>query len=230
MATEAATERSAAGKRPRILLRFIPKVLASMLIVASAALAAGFIAFVSAIERSEPRALPSADGIVALTGGPERIADAVTWLSEGRGQRLLISGVDTQTPLDHVARDIPAMRAWLHCCIDVDRQARNTVGNALESGRWAAHRGYRSLVVVTSSHHMPRAMVEFRRSMPDVTLIPAPVVTERLRTLDIWRDPALVRTLGHEYGKFIFAYVRARLTGPLRSDDMTASHPRRSVL
>jgi uncharacterized SAM-binding protein YcdF (DUF218 family) len=211
-------------------LGIIPKVLASVLIVTSVALAAGFVAFVSMIERSEPRALPPADGIVALTGGPERIADAVTWLSEGRGQRLLISGVDIQTPLDHVARDIPAMRAWLHCCIDVDRQARNTVGNALESGRWAAHRGYRSLVVVTSSHHMPRAMVEFRRSMPDVTLIPAPVVTERLRTLDMWRDPALLRTLGYEYGKFLFAYVRARLTAPPRSDDMTASHPRRPVL
>jgi uncharacterized SAM-binding protein YcdF (DUF218 family) len=230
MATQATREWTAAGDRPSRSARRLTKAAVFISLFAFVSFIGGFVAFVANIERSEPKAIPSADGIVALTGGPERIADAVTWLSEGRGQRLLISGVDSQTPLERVAREIPTLKAWMHCCIDVDRQARNTVGNALETGRWVANRGYKSLVIVTSSHHMPRALVEFRRRMPDVMLIPAPVVTERLRALDIWRDPALAKTLGHEYGKYIFAYVRARLTGPLRSDDMTASHPRRQVL
>ncbi|MGL5116156.1 MAG: YdcF family protein [Beijerinckiaceae bacterium] len=230
MVTEATRQWSATDDRPFRRLRRLQAVLVGSLALAILTFCGGFFAFVATIERSEPRGIPPADGIVALTGGPDRIADAVTWLSEGRGQRLLISGVDSHTPLERVVRETPALKAWLHCCIDVDREARNTVGNALETGRWAARRGYRSLVVVTSSHHMPRALVEFRRQMPDVTLIPAPVVTERLRALDMWRDPALVKTLGHEYGKFLVSYVRARLTGALRSDDMAASHPRRQVL
>jgi len=39
----------------------------------------------------------AADGIVALTGGASRLADAVELLASGRGRRLLISGVAPTT-------------------------------------------------------------------------------------------------------------------------------------
>lgn len=209
-----------AGLLRRLLLVVV--VFAGLLMI-------GFVVFLSQIVRLEPKDLPRADAIIALTGGPDRIADAVSWLSEGRGRRLLISGVDAKAPLEEVIRETPSLRPWLRCCIDVDRQARNTVGNASESVRWVKRHGYRSLLIVTSSHHMPRAMVEFRRHMPDVDLIPAPVVTERLRSFDFWQDPGLLRTLGQEYGKYLVAYVRSRLTRTDPSGDMAATDPRRKV-
>jgi uncharacterized SAM-binding protein YcdF (DUF218 family) len=187
----------------------------------------GFFGFVQSLDRTEPRVLPRGDGIVALTGGPDRIPDAVGWLAQGHGERLLISGVGMQVSHEQLTQMSPRLRGWLTCCIDLDRQARNTVGNAEETRRWALARGYRSLVVVTSSYHMPRAMIELQRAMPDVHFIAAPVVTERLQGLQYWRDPSLLKILGQEYAKFIVAYARARLTGPASSDDMTANANRR---
>ena len=210
--------RAALGSRGRSLRRLFAAAGLS-----GVALLAGFFGFVASLERHEPVALPRGDGIVALTGGAERIPDALGWLAQGHGRRLLISGVSSQTSVEQLAQQAPGMKRWLGCCIDLDHQARNTVGNAEETRRWALAKGYRSLVVVTSSYHMPRAMLELQRQMPDITLIPAPVVTQRLQGLQVWRDGALLKLLGQEYTKFIVAYARARLTTASRSDDITAS-------
>jgi uncharacterized SAM-binding protein YcdF (DUF218 family) len=189
----------------------------------------GFLLFLLNLDRKEPSDLARADGIVALTGGASRIPDAVEWLSHNRGKRLLISGVGVSTTLDRLVQQTPPLKPWLGCCIDLDHQARNTVGNALEARRWANAKGYRSLIVVTSSYHMPRAMLELQRHMPEMTLIAAPVVTKRLQVMDFWQDPQLLQTVGLEYGKFLVAYARARLTTPAASDDITASANRRRV-
>ena len=41
-------------------------------------------------------------------------------------------------------------------------------------------RGFRSLIVVTSNYHMPRALAEIAHQLPDVALVPFPVVTDKL--------------------------------------------------
>jgi uncharacterized SAM-binding protein YcdF (DUF218 family) len=189
----------------------------------------GFLGFVGSLDRKEPTSLAKADGIVALTGGVDRIPDAVGWLAQGNGERLLISGVSTQTSVEQLVQSAPRLKNWLSCCVDLDHQARNTVGNAEETRRWAAAKGYRSLLVVTSSYHMPRAMVELKRSMPEIHFIPAPVVTERLQELGYWKDPQLLKLLFNEYAKFMVSYARARLTSPSHSDDITAYINRRRV-
>jgi uncharacterized SAM-binding protein YcdF (DUF218 family) len=189
----------------------------------------GFFSFVHSLSRAEPASLPRGDAIVALTGGTDRIPDAVGWLAQGHGERLLISGVSTQTSVEQLAQKSPRLKAWLTCCVDLDHQARNTVGNAEETRRWARGKGYRSLVVVTSSYHMPRALLELKRHMPETQFIAAPVVTERLQGLQYWQDLPLLRLLGQEYAKFLVAYARASLTSPAPSDDITAhTHRRRA--
>jgi uncharacterized SAM-binding protein YcdF (DUF218 family) len=192
-------------------------------------LGGGFAAFVVSIDRHEQAALDKADGIVVLTGGPERIPDGVSWLERGQATRLLISGVSTHVNVEKLAAQTPGLRRWLNCCIDLGRDALNTVGNAQEARRWAKGRGYRSLLVVTSSHHMPRTMVEFGRHMPDIELIAAPVVTERLQDMDLLQDPRLVKTLAVEYTKFLVSYTRARLTPHPASADIAQSSSRRRV-
>ena len=64
-------------------------------VVASAG--GGFLWFVDRIETTETAPARDADGIVALTGGPFRINDALELLAAGRGQRLLITGVNPVT-------------------------------------------------------------------------------------------------------------------------------------
>ena len=106
---------------------------------------------------------------------------------------------------------MPDHQEWFGCCIDLDYSAINTIGNAIETRRWALKRGFRSLVVVTSSYHMPRAMLEIGHRLPGVTLIPFPVVTEQSRQEPWWSNLGSARILVFEYLKYIVAAARIGL-------------------
>jgi len=163
----------------------------------------GFFWFLRNVPDEEVSLDRNADGIVALTGGASRIADAIELLASGRGKRLLISGAYRATNSKEISRLNPDFERWVRCCVDFDRSL-NTLGNALETKRWAESRGFRSLIVVTSNYHMPRALAELAHQLPDVALVPFPVVTDRQRAE--WL--ATMRRTFVEYVKFVFAKVR----------------------
>jgi uncharacterized SAM-binding protein YcdF (DUF218 family) len=175
-------------------------------------LAAGFGLFVHNIDYQEPTALSPADGVVALTGGSERVLEAVELLAKGRARRLLITGVNQQTSRHEIARLMPNFQQLFDCCIDLGRAALNTAGNADETREWVeAHAIRSSLIVVTSNYHMPRALVELRRALPQFELIPYPVVSDRLRNSDWRNDHQVARLLAIEYVKFLAALVRTKI-------------------
>ncbi len=125
-----------------------------------------------------------------LTGGSDRIEDAVQLLAEGRASRLLISGVNEALKPDSLARRMPMHGDLFACCIDLDYGARNTVGNAVETRRWTRQHRIGSIILVTSNYHMPRALIEFRRAMPSATIIARPVVPYGFEAGRWWHDPA----------------------------------------
>jgi len=183
-------------------------------LVALALLIGGFVWFALHVASKETPLDRIADGIVALTGGASRITDAVELLASGRGQRLLITGVAPTTNTAELARLVPDHQEWFGCCIDLDYSAINTIGNAVETRRWALKHGFRSLVVVTSSYHMPRAMLEIGHRLPGVTLIPFPVVTEQRRAEPWWSHAASAKILVSEYLKYIVAAARIGFDPP----------------
>ena len=152
----------------------------------------------------------NADGIVALTGGASRITDAIELLASGRGKRLLISGANRATNSNEISRLNPEFERWVRCCVDFDRSL-NTLGNAIETRRWAERRGFRSLIVVTSNYHMPRALAEIAHQLPDVALVPFAVVTDRQRAEPWWKGGATARLMVTEYVKYVFAKLRMGL-------------------
>ncbi|MDQ0346464.1 YdcF family protein [Ancylobacter vacuolatus] len=209
MATLSPTDPAKAPARParRRLMRLI-MILAAVPLVAFLAVLAGFAVFVAGIEGREAQAGRRADGIVVLTGGSERIVEATNLLLEGRGKRLLITGVHPDTTLDEIVRTVPATREALECCVELGRSALNTQGNAIETGEWARANHFRSLLVVTSAWHMPRALVELRRTTAGITLVPYPVVPRR--TEGGPAPLASLRLLGIEYVKFLAASLGVR--------------------
>jgi uncharacterized SAM-binding protein YcdF (DUF218 family) len=188
--------------------------------VVAVLIVSGFIWFALRIATEEVPVNTRADGIVVLTGGASRIADAFELLAAGRGQRLLISGVNRSTTTGELAKQVPDYDRLFSCCVDVGRAAINTVGNALETRRWARDRGFRSLIVVTSSYHMPRTMAELEHRLPDLKLIPFPVVTDKLRRTPWWSDKATAKLLFSEYLKYIVAQVRIRFEPRASATDL----------
>ncbi len=178
---------------------------------AALAAVAGFVLFVQALERREPVAATRADAIVALTGGSERIADAVELLGRGAADRLLITGVNEKTSREEIMRQQPELRRLFSCCVDLDYLAQDTIGNAVQTRHWVQQRGFQSLLVVTSSYHMPRSLAELGHVLPQVKLIPHPVVSETLHLSDWWREPATAKLLALEYVKYVAALVRIQV-------------------
>lgn len=172
---------------------------------------AGFLVFVAGIERTERRPAARADGIVALTGGAQRIGDAIDLLAAGYGRRLLISGVNERTSRDEIARLNPSQRHWIDCCVDLDYRARNTIGNAIETRRWMRRNHFDTVAVVTSNYHMPRTLVEIGHALVDgEAVLPHPVITDGFDVGRWWSDPATARLLAAEYVKFLVAWLRTR--------------------
>lgn len=173
----------------------------------------GFVDFLSKVPPSEDKPHRNADGIVVLTGGSSRVSDAIELLSAGYGRRLLISGVHPTNGYSDIERTLPDSQRLLGCCVDLDYSAVNTRSNATETRRWVAERGFHSLIVVTSNYHMPRAIVELSHAMPDIELIPFAVVGDKWREEPWWTSGAALRLLLSEYGKYLFAELRAAFGG-----------------
>ena len=180
-------------------------------VVGALLLAAGFFWFVWTIPNDDVSLNRTADGIVALTGAASRIPDAIELLAADRGKRLLITGVHRAISAKEIARLTPLYSKFFTCCIDLDRSALNTFGNALETKRWAHEHNFNSLIVVTSNWHMPRAMVELMHQLPETTLIPYPVMSEKVKTEPWWQNIDTARFLFAEYLKYLFALCRMSL-------------------
>jgi uncharacterized SAM-binding protein YcdF (DUF218 family) len=204
-------ERSGLGNSARGPLRRLTRWAVALALVMLAGLGGGFVWFVSHVPATEIALDRNADGIVVMTGGASRISDAIDLLAAGHGKRLLISGVHRTTSLAEIARNNPRHEQLVTCCVDLDYSAINTVGNAVETRRWARERGFSSLIVVTSAYHMPRTMAELEKQMPDVALVPFPVVTEKLRNEPWWASGPTARLILSEYAKFVVAQLRMRI-------------------
>lgn len=189
---------------PPVLTSFVRFAAFALLV----AILVGFALFVRTGLSLDSAPSGTADGIVVLTGGEGRVITAVALLSERRGERLLISGANPDIGLDSVRAASGATRGLFECCIDVGQDATNTIGNAEEAARWARANGFRSILVVTSDYHMPRALLELQAAMPGVDLIAWPVVG-----LPPWADLRAARRWTVEYFKYSAVYAREAVIG-----------------
>lgn len=170
----------------------------------------GFGVFIWLLPEEQIALDRNADGIVVLTGGTSRVSDALELLASGRGKRLFITGVYPGTTNSDIGREVVDYKRELACCVDLDYSAQNTLGNAVQTRHWALQHRFSSLIVVTSAYHMPRALAELAHQLPEATLIPYPVVSDRLRIEPWWSNGATTRLVLSEYLKFLAAKVRMR--------------------
>jgi uncharacterized SAM-binding protein YcdF (DUF218 family) len=154
------------------------------------------------------------DAIVVLTGGSQRIEGGLKLLADGKAKKLFISGVYQGVDTAEMLRLSRATPQWVACCVVLGHAADNTVGNALETALWLRHEGYRSIRLVTANYHMRRALLEFRRVVPDVEIIPHPVVPDGARWDPWWAWRGPVYLVVVEYTKYLGALARPLWSGP----------------
>jgi uncharacterized SAM-binding protein YcdF (DUF218 family) len=206
-----------AGQPPhgsRRLLRWVLEIAGACMLFLTAALVTDFAYFVATLQAEAPSPTVKADGVIALTGGSDRIGEAFDLLTTGRAKRLLITGVNKATTPEDLSGHTAGGAEIVDCCVDIDRNALNTVGNALETARWVHDKQFKSIIVVTSNYHMPRSLLELRRVLPDTTLIAYPVISQNLKLDSWWTDPVSIRLLVSEYVKYASATFQLRMEQP----------------
>ena len=193
------------------LLVGVLRLIFDLVMLAVVMLVIGFFIFTGSIERSqlEPR---TADGIAVLTGGAARIDEAMKLLTQQKAKRLLITGVNRTTSTEELKQLASQGDQLFSCCVDIDKEARNTIDNATETSQWVAQHHYTSIIVVTSNYHMPRALAELGRVMPGVTLIPYSVVDNNVHLDRWWTFPGTTRLLISEYLKYLPVLARLGAT------------------
>lgn len=156
--------------------------------------------------------LESYDAIIVLTGAQGRIEKGFDLLLQDKAPRLLISGVLKPYRLRDIveARDIPKAdhaKIFRHCCVDLDYVATTTAENATESTQWVKQKGLKSILLVTSASHMPRAYLQFSRALPhDVSMTAYPVRIQGRYSLVMTRD--FWSYTAREYFKYLGSWLR----------------------
>jgi uncharacterized SAM-binding protein YcdF (DUF218 family) len=132
------------------------------------------------------------DGIVVLTGGAKRLERGLDLLERGKAERMLISGVERTVRPIELATRYGKSEQLFDCCIDLGRESVDTRSNAEETANWIERHKFKSVRLVTTDWHMPRASFELRRE------------TEGLIVLtDAIQSRPSFRTLFVEYNKYL---------------------------
>ena len=133
------------------------------------------------------------DAIVVVTGGPGRIDRGLKILRDRDAERMLVSGVDVDVRPVEFAVEYKIDRKLFACCIDLGWQAVDTRSNAEETAAWVKRHDFKSVRLVTTDWHMPRARMELVHSLGSGV----EVVGDGVRSITGWR--VLIR----EYNKYL---------------------------
>nr|WP_295374103.1 YdcF family protein [uncultured Sphingosinicella sp.] len=170
----------------------ITRILALLLLL----YALGYAAFVVLLP--EVAGESRTDGIVVLTGGAKRLERGLDLLERKQAQRMLISGVERTVRPIELATRYGKEEKLFECCVDLGREAVDTRSNAEETASWIKRHKFKSIRLVTTDWHMPRASFELRRQTEGLT-----VITDAIQS-----KPSF-RTLFLEYNKYILRQAAA---------------------
>ncbi|MDH7640094.1 YdcF family protein [Sphingomonas oryzagri] len=158
----------------------------------------GFAVFALTLPR--PIGDRQTDAIVVLTGGAGRLDRGIDLLARHQAQRLFVSGTDRTVRKKELAVRTGRPVALFDCCVDLGKESVDTRSNATETAKWLEAHHYRSVRLITTDWHMPRAHSDLNRALKgyDVTVVP-----------DAIRSQPGFMTLFTEYNKYVLRLVAA---------------------
>lgn len=165
----------------------------------------GLLYFTSNLPNSAPK-LPTKklDAIVVLTGGSNRIDEGFNLLDKKLANKIFISGVyqgiDTKQLLNRWKK---AEQHNLDCCVTLGFKAKNTIQNVKETEEWLKAENYKSIYLVTSNYHMPRALLEFNKRLKGINIHPYPIIPKTVDMNSWWDNETNMIIIAKEYTKYV---------------------------
>jgi uncharacterized SAM-binding protein YcdF (DUF218 family) len=193
-------------------------VLVGLLLLAPVA---GFSLFLADVQRSTGNKPEKADVIVTFSGDPRRIQVAVKLLKNGLGRQLIIVGQDNQQEVELLRKGNHSLFA---CCVKVDHSSTNTAQDAELASKLIDRPTINSILLVTSSFHLPRASNELKHVLPDTRIVGHGIADEFYQPARLFADPDVASAFVRQYLMYIGSLIavdrragnRPGATGALR--------------
>ena len=166
----------------------------------------GFVWFGHKINNYDGHNGEHTDAIVVLTGGRNRIAEAVRLLNAGMADHLFISGVEKRTKIGDIARKLDVSIDSPEK-IELGYEAKNTIGNAKEIKKWLEKNNIDSVRLITSNYHTPRSMAELENYHLPLKIIAAPVYSDKVAA-HWWQSWGTFKLIFGEYNKYLVVIFR----------------------
>lgn len=126
----------------------------------------GLVIFIASTMHSGVN-VESAEVVVILTGGSDRLGEGFKLFRKSGAKWLLISGVGDGVVKSDFKRYFTKYQVNPDEVV-LGKTAADTMGNAFETGMFMQMRGYKKMLVVTSRYHLPRSRAVFSLENPDI--------------------------------------------------------------
>lgn len=170
----------------------------------------GFIAFANQINHYPLDDKTHTEAIVVLTGGRNRISEAIKAYNQGLSKKLFISGVEKNTSLAAISHEqdvtFPKEKAVM-----LEKKSTNTIENAIETRSWIKQNDIKSIRLVTSNYHIPRSLQEFQHQNPNLKIVVHPVYSDYVAK-EWWKSIRSFYLIASEYNKFLYVWLVRRLS------------------
>jgi uncharacterized SAM-binding protein YcdF (DUF218 family) len=173
-------------------------------VVLAAAGFALFQDFVDGLARPSPTLPERVDLIVVLSGGAGRLDEGVRLLREGRAPMLFLVGFQGPAVAQRLENDPEAATLAQEDRIQFEPRSESTLDDAHLTRRVVERRRARSVLLITSVYHVPRARLAFRAILPpDVELHVRPVRSGKFRADGWFEDAGSRRVVFNEFIKYL---------------------------
>jgi uncharacterized SAM-binding protein YcdF (DUF218 family) len=177
--------------------------------------AAGFTLFqdfVDGLARPAPPLPARVDVIVVLSGGAGRLDEGVRLLRDGRAPMLFLVGFQGPAVAQRLENDPEAATLAREDRIQFEPRSESTLDDARLTRRVVERRLARSVLLITSVYHVPRATLAFRAVLPaDVELHVRPVRSGKFRADSWFEDAGSRRVVFNEFIKYLAYRIRFAL-------------------
>lgn len=123
-----------------------------------------------------------ADAIFVLAGDERRIPEGYRAWEEGKARELYILGAGGGARIERILPGRPALSPMELRRLHVEGWSENTLENAFSAKSVVAERGFRTVILVTSDYHVPRAHLALR------TILPASVSIGVIPVRSEWKE------------------------------------------